>query len=409
MAVTSESGRRSDVVVVGAGPAGLATSRHLSMLGVGHVVLERDEVGATWRSERWDSFHLVTPAWSVRLPGLDLSAHDPDEFLSRTDIIHMLDRYARLTKAPVRTHVEVRAVRRDGDSFVLMTSEGEWSARAVVVASGPLRLPRVPAIALPTGVAGVHAIDYRRPDQLAPGAVLVVGSGQSGVQIADELRRAGRTVFLATSAVGRVPRRYRGRDVFVWLRELGLLEQSREKTPEEVRRAPQVAVSGSGGGRTMALQQLARDGITLLGKLVGADGARFRLAGDLAHNMKAADDFAARFRAQIDRHLGAETPGDVDPVEAPLGYEPASPTELDAATAGIGSVVWCTGMRPDTGWLPADVVDPSGTPEQHDGALALPGLFVVGLPWQTHRGSGILYGMATDAADVASQISNYLG
>lgn len=206
---------RVPAVVVGAGPAGLATSHHLARLGVEHVVLERDSVGATWRSARWDSFTLVTPTWSLRLPGLRAPDSDPDAFLPRDAFVELLDGYARDAGLPVRTGVEVRRLRGEGGDYVLDTSEGAWSTRAVVIASGALRVPNVPAgMDVPPGLTALHAVDYRRPGQLPPGAVLVVGSGQSGTQIADELRRAGRRVLLATSAAGRVPRRYRDRDVF---------------------------------------------------------------------------------------------------------------------------------------------------------------------------------------------------
>jgi putative flavoprotein involved in K+ transport len=403
--------RQVDAVVVGAGPAGLATSQHLSALGIDHVVLERDVVGSSWRNQRWDSFTLVTPTWSIRLPGLDLAALDQDSFLPREAVTELFDSYAQSISAPVRTGVEVGKLRREDDGYVLSTTEGDWHTRAVVIASGGLRRPDIPDVTLPDGVTALHAVDYRGPDQLPAGAVLVVGGGQSGTQLAEELNRAGRKVYLSTSMVGRVPRRYRGRDIFRWLTETGNLDQPTQRTPEMMRNAPQTMVSGVNGGHTIALQQLSRDGVILLGRLTGAEGGRFTFADDLAQNIEFADTIAARIRGQIDKYLenqaGEVPPADTDPAEVPLDAVPEAPAEIDASAGGISTVLWCTGMLPDTTWLPDDMVEPTGVPQHEDGALDA-GLHVVGFPWLTHRGSGVLYGMATDAARAAERIKSYL-
>jgi putative flavoprotein involved in K+ transport len=375
-------------------------------------VLERDVIGSTWRSERWDSFTLVSPNWSIRLPGVDLAGLDPDAFLPRDAVSELFDSYARSINAPVRTGVEVNKLLRDGGGYVLSTSEGDWYARAVVIASGGLRRPKIPDLELPSGVTALHAIDYRRPDQLPAGGVLVVGSGQSGSQLAEELNKAGRKVYLATSAVGRMPRRYRGRDLFGWMAEVGNLDQRTDQTPEEIRNAPQAMVSGARGRHTLALQQLARDGVILLGHLTGTNGDRFLFADDLAANIAFADTFVARVRSQIDKYVetqpGRFLPADTDPAERPLDGAAEAPTEVDASSAGISTVLWCTGMLPDTDWLPDDMLDESGVPRNEKGALEAPGMHVVGFPWLTHRSSGVLYGMATDAARAADQISSHL-
>lgn len=406
-------GRTVPAIVVGAGPAGLITSWHLKALGVDHVVLERDAVGATWRSSRWDSFTLVTPTWSVRLPGRpQRPGEDPDGFLTRDEFVALLDSYARETGLPVRPGVEVRSLHRAGDGYRLVTSEGEWSTRAVVIASGAQREARMPPWIAPLpGLTMLHAVDYRSPGQVPPGAVVVVGSGQSGTQIADELRRAGRRVFLATSPVGRVPRRYRGRDVFSWLRDTGLLDLPLEQAPPEAVRAPQPAVSSA---RTLALQQLAREGVTLLGRLTGAREDRLFFGDDLTPHMAVADEFSARFRRSVDEYvrdhpdpsLPEATP---DPSEAPLDTPLTAPGELDIAAEGISTLLFCTGMRADTTWLPEALVHDDGTPRHERDATPWPGVHVVGLPWLTHRASGVLYGMGTDAERIAERVSRHLG
>lgn len=379
------------------------------MLGVEHVVLERDEIGATWRSQRWDSFTLVTQLWCLRLPGLRTAESEADRFLPRGEFVELLESYARETGAPVRTGVEVTGLRAEGDGYVLATSEGEWLARAVVVASGAQRRARVPAgVSLPPGVAEIHAVDYRGPDQLAPGAVLVVGSAQSGTQFTDELRRAGRRVFLATSTAGRAPRRYRGRDFFAWMQDLGMLDQAADQVPEHVRQGRPPALSGADGGRTLALQQFARDGVILLGRFTGTREGRLLFADDLASNMAAADAFAARYRSQVDRYLdgrpGEAPPPDIDPAELPLEAVPAAPAEIDAVAEGISTVLWCTGMDPDMAWLPGELLGPDGIPKHDQVELGLPGLYMIGVPWLTHRTSGGLYGIGTDAARIAEHI-----
>ncbi|KIF79131.1 hypothetical protein QR77_24720 [Streptomyces sp. 150FB] len=406
--------RTAPVVIVGAGPAGLATSWHLRGLGVSHVVLERDAVGATWRSARWDSFSLITPTWSVRLPGRRQTA-DEGGFLEKQQFVDMLSAYAREADLPVRSGVDVRSLRPDGEGYVLATSEGDWSARVVVIACGGLRLPRVPAgISPPSGVTALHAVDYRSPDRLPPGAVLVVGSAQSGTRISDDLRRAGRRVFLSTGAGGGVPRRHRGRDVFEWLRDTGSLELPTEQAPEPMRRAPQPMVSDADDGRTSALRQLDQNGVTLFGRLTAVRDGRFVFADDLAHNLRAADAQAARFRRQVDQYLqdhpeqrAAPAPPDTD--DAAYDGDRAAPTELDAAAEGVSTLLWCTGMRPDTAWLPDDLLDERGTPRHERGVTPLAGVFAVGFPWLTHRASGILYGIGTDAARVAEQARGHLG
>jgi putative flavoprotein involved in K+ transport len=401
-------------VVVGAGPAGLATSWHLQRLGVEHVVLERNDVGETWRSARWDGFTLVSPNWANRMPGHRPDVDDLDGFRGRDEVVDMFASYAREAGLPVRPGVEVHSLESHKNGYSLATTDGTWLARAVVIASGAMRLPHIPHSVSPDpGITTLHAVDYRNPAQLEPGAVLVVGSGQSGSQITEELNHARRQVYLATSPVGRVPRRYRGRDAFAWLRDTGFVDVDTADADPRMRQARQPVVSGAGGGHTIALQQLAREGVTLLGRLLSVDGQRFTFADDLAHNMSVADQGAATFRRGIDQYLEhhpdpAVPQPDSDPAERPLDAGYVAPTELDARTHGIATVLWCTGMRPDSDWLPDSLLDPAGMPEHHRGVTDLPGVYAVGLPWLSHRASGILYGIGTDAERIATRIQHDL-
>src|SRR6516225_284860 len=309
---------RADVVIVGGGQAGLAVSYYLRALGVEHVVLERGQIAESWRSARWDSFTLVTPNWMTRLPGHTMSAGTGGDFLPRDAVVAMLERFA--DELPVHTGTEVLSVTCGGDGYRVVTTLEQITARAVVVAGGGQRRPVIPGLA--HGLAAdIHQSDasrYRRPDTLPPGAVLVVGSGQSGAQIADELATAGREVLLATSRVPRVPRRYRGRDVHEWTVELGLYDQRTEAVADPAAfREPHPMLSGARGGHTLSYQQLARDGVRLLGRLVGTEGRSLRFGPELPRNIQHADQAAEQFRRMVDEYVAragiAAPPPDADP------------------------------------------------------------------------------------------------
>jgi putative flavoprotein involved in K+ transport len=403
---------RHDVVVVGAGQAGLTVSWYLRLLGIDHVVLERGRVGESWRSARWDSFTLVTPAWMTRLPGVVQPPGTGEEFTTRDDLVAMLDSFA--APLPVRDGVEVRSVRRDGGRYRLVTSAGVLTTRSVVAASGAQRLRVIPHMAKQLREPGVqlHASQYRNADLLPPGAVLVVGSGQSGAQIAEDLARAGRQVFLATSRVGRVPRRYRGRDAHDWSQEMGLHDRSVEEVPAEELRAAHPLLTGARLGHTLALQQLARDGVVLLGRLVDADGTTLRFGDDLGEHLRFGDRAAAAFRSSVDdyitrNHLSVPPP-DFDPAERRLPAVRPGPLALDVTGAGIVAIVWCVGFGPDMAWVDLPVLDPRHNVVSTRGVTALPGFFTLGAPWLTHRGSALLYGVASDASRVARHIAAFL-
>jgi putative flavoprotein involved in K+ transport len=398
-----------DVVVVGAGQAGLTVSYYLQAFGVEHLVLERARIAESWRS-RWDSFTLVTPNWMTRLPGHALAAGSAREFIPRRDVVAMLEGLA--DGLPVREGADVTSVAVGDGGYQLATSAGTMLAQTVVIAGGGQRLPVVPPLAarLPVGIHQSNAAHYHSPAALPAGAVLVVGSGQSGAQIATELAAAGRDVLLATSRVPRAPRRYRGRDAHEWAVELGLYDQPTEAvTDPAVFKEAHPMLSGAHGGHTIAYQQLARDGVRLLGRLVDAEGELLRFGPDLPGNIQYADRRAAQFRRSIDEYVsrsGMTAPEpDTDPAERPAPGAERSPEALNVQAERIGAVVWCTGFRPDTGWLRVPVLRPDGTPPHMRGVTAFPGLYVAGYPWLSNRGSGLLYGVAADSARIAQHIA----
>lgn len=384
-----------DTVVIGAGPAGLGVSRELTLRGIEHLVLEQGRVGETWRSQRWGSFALNTPAWMNRLPG-DPAPAAPDDFQSAPQLVRALERYVRRNRLPAWEGVTVRSLRSNGDRLAVATSHGLLEARAVVIASGGARVPRVPAAAaaLQTSIRQVHTAEYRTAAALPPGAVLVVGGAQSGVQVAEDLLRAGSDVFLATSAVGRLPRRYRGRDTFAWLVDDGFFDEPRPDG--QLPANAQVA-----GGRTLSYQHLERLGAVLLGGVEGVSGSRIRLRDDLARNIVFSDAASAGVRVRIDAHIARAgldaPPPERDPADAcyPIRSLPRSPSELDLRRAGVRTVLWATGFDPDTDYV-------------HDGARAAPGLFLTGQPWLPTRGSGTIRGIAADAPHVAARVDAHL-
>jgi putative flavoprotein involved in K+ transport len=355
-----------DVLVVGGGQAGLVMSWHLQRRGIDHVVLERARVGERWRTERWDSLMFqFTNDW-LSLPGYPYDGEETDGFAHHSEVLDRIERYRELIDAPVREHTDVERVAPHLDWWRVATSAGPIRARAVVSATGPFQLPYVPPLGeqLPTDVFQVHSASYRNPDQLPPGGVLLVGGGASGLQIAEELLDAGRPVYLSVGRHRRMPRRYRGHDLFWWLDRWGFLDRPRDKWPDG-RMPPSLVVTGVGGGHDVDARQLRADGAVVLGRLLGVDGTRLTFAEDAEALLAAADtvhdDFVARAEEDIER-LGLELAPD-DRELAPRTPVPAVP-ELDLGSAGVTSVVWCTGYRHDLGWIDAPVVDASGAPDQ---------------------------------------------
>ena len=397
-----------DVLVVGAGHAGLAMSHFLTDAGREHVVVDRrDRLGGGWQ-DRWDQFTLVTPNWTSSLPGWAYDGGDPDGFMGRDEIAARVARYAQVVRAPVALGTELRRLTPlDGGGFHASTSRGELSARQVVVATGSYHAPRVPALAkgLTRRVAQLHSHDYRNPAALPDGAVLVVGSGQTGLQLAEELFEAGRRVVVSVGSAGRVPRRYRGRDIFSWIVDLtrhgarhGVALPTADQLPDGRRRfSAMPALTGRHGGHDTNLRKYAADGMTLAGRLTGADGELLTFAGDLESALERADRFFdERFRGAIDTFIertGIEAPPADD---VPVTHRPSELTELNLRHAGVSTVIWATGYGLDYGWIDAPLLDELGYPRNVRGVGAVPGLYFLGLLWQHSQASASLLGPELD-------------
>ena len=398
---------RVDVVVVGAGQAGLSASALLTERGIEHVVLERGQVANTWRTARWDGFYLNTPNWSLALPGHEYDGPDPDAFSSRDEVVEYLEAYGRA--APVRTGIEVTRLRRDGGVWCLETSDGEVRADAVVVATGAFQQPHLPAGAegAPGEVLGLVADEYRNPEQLPEGAVLVVGSGQAGCQIADELRRAGRRVNLSVGSCPRFPRRWGGRDLLFWVLALGIMDDTPDSLPSPAARlACNPSVAGDHGGHDCHPRWLADRGVELVGRFTGFDGGRALFASGLEATLAAGDEFHRKLIEGFEAYAVANGL-DVDEAEPEPAHPPARDVEaLDLRVEGIASIVWATGYRSDFGWIDGLAVDEQGYPAQTRGASELEGLYLVGLHWLTKRKSALLIGVGEDAQHVVGQIAS---
>ncbi|MFP6561667.1 flavin-containing monooxygenase [Paraburkholderia sp. B3] len=398
-----------DTLVVGAGQAGVAMSEHLSRLGISHLVLERSRVAERWRTGRWDSLVANGPAWHDRFPGMEFEGFAPDAFVPKESIADYFEAYAKQFDAPIRTGVEVtRVVRNEGrPGFAVETSEGVVEAMRVVVATGPFQRPVIPPIApQAANIEQIHSADYRNPGQLPEGAVLVVGAGSSGVQIADELQRAGKQVYLSVGAHDRPPRAYRNRDFCWWL---GVLGEWDAETVTPGKEHVTIAVSGARGGHTVDFRRLAHQGITLVGLTKSFDGPVVSFEPDLALNIARGDE---NYRALLDAADAWIARNGVDLPEEPEARatlpDPDCLThpilELDLAKAGITSIIWATGYAVDYGWLQVNAFDAKGKPRHQRGVSSEPGIYFLGLPWLSRRGSAFIWGVWHDARHIADHI-----
>ena len=399
-----------ETVVVGGGQAGVAMSEHLSNCGVPHLVLERHRIAERWRSERWDSLVANGPAWHDRFPGMEFSDVDPDAFAPKERVADYFVAYAEMIKAPIRCGVEVKEVRRNvgRPGFRVETSDGVIEANSVVAATGPFQRPVIPPV-IPedTGISQIHSNAYHNPEQLPEGAVLVVGAGSSGAQIADELLRAGKPVYLSVGPHDLPPRSYRGRDFVWWLGVLGKWDVAAlEPGMEHVT----IAVSGAHGGHTVDFRRLAEQGMTLVGRTESCKDGVMHFATDLADNIAQGNANTLSVLDEADAYVarnGLDFPQ--EPEARKVGPDPQCVTnpilQLNLAEAGITSVIWATGFAVDYSWLKVDAFDEAGKPKHERGVSAEPGIYFLGLPWLSRRGSSFIWGVWHDAMYLADQIS----
>jgi putative flavoprotein involved in K+ transport len=401
---------RVDTLVVGAGQAGVAMSEHLSKCDVPHLVLERHRIAERWRSERWDSLVANGPAWHDRFPGMEFAGAHPDAFVAKEKVADYFVAYADMIAAPIRCGVEVKEVRRNAGrpGFRVETSAGVVEATNVVAATGSFQRPVVPnLVPEDAGILQIHSNAYRNPGQLPEGAVLVVGAGSSGVQIADELVRAGKRIYLSVGPHDRPPRAYRGRDYCWWL---GVLGKWDAETPRPGTEHVTIAVSGVRGGETIDFRRLAVRGMTLVGRTEAFRDGVMTFAGDLSANIARGDANLMSVLDEADAYVtrnGLVLPEEPDARR--LDPDPDCVTnpilELDLAKAGITAIIWATGYSADYSWLKVDAFDEKGRPKHQRGVSAEPGIYFLGLPWLSRRGSSFIWGVWHDAKHLADRIS----
>jgi putative flavoprotein involved in K+ transport len=403
-----------EVAIVGAGQAGLALSYRLTEGGLTHVLFEQARIVESWRSKRWDSLRLIAPNWSLIMPGFAYPGPDRDGFMGKDEVVEHLVGYARSFGAPVREGTRATAIEQAGQrtGFVVATDKAPIAARQVVIATGSLQRPNIPdwAADLPPSISQLPALAYRHPGALPPGAVLIVGSGETGCQIAEELARAGRTVYLSCGRSWWAPRRYRGRDIAAWLRSLGWFERTVDDLPPGRRVGqPNPQLTGSDGGHDLNHHSLARDGVRLVGRLEAVQDGRAIAAPDLAANLAWSDEQARTLLRSIDSLIdeqGLDAPAESWPEDAfapPVEIIPT--TSLDLPDAGISSVIYATGYRPDLDWVGLPFLDPDGHPRHRRGVTDVPGLYILGLDWLHTAKSGLFAGIDEDATHLASVIA----
>jgi putative flavoprotein involved in K+ transport len=398
-----------DTIIIGGGQAGLAASRLLSEADHEHVVFERRRVGERWLSSSWDSLRLLTPNWMTRLPHWKYAGPEPDGFMTARQVAAFLSEYGRSFHAPVQTNTAVQRVRRQGEGFEVVTNHAVWQARNVVIATGWSDQPAIPALAsqLDPSIEQLAPADYRNPGRLPDGAVLVVGASASGVQLADELRRDGRTVYLAVGRHTRMRRRYRGSDIFWWLDRIGALDRGIDSvhSPAEARFEPSMQLIGRTNGIDVDLPTLASAGVMLLGRLTAIDGGSAYFAGDLHATMRSADQRLCKTLERIDQYIASAQPQELEPRERPASRYPVDPPRrIDLGAAGVSSVIWATGHRRDYRWLDVPILGSDGELTHRYGITAVPGLYALGQRFQRTRRSNFLDGVGTDALFITQHL-----
>lgn len=406
---------RTDVVIIGAGHAGLAMSRCLAERSIDHVVLERGEVANSWKTERWDSLRLLTPNWQSRLPGYIYDGDDPDGYRSMPETVAFIERYAALVAAPVHTHTEVRSVRAADHGYVVSATRGEWSCRAVVLASGACNTPHVPSFAeaVPRGIHTLTPFDYRNPDLLDDGGVLVIGASATGMQIAEEIQLSGRPVTLSVGEHIRVPRIYRGRDIQWWMDAAGVLDERWDRVEDlnRARSVPSLQLVGADDRRMLDLNALSASGARLAGPLAGIDDGKAQFSGSLRNQCALSDLKMNRLLDTLD--AWASRSGLEAAIAPAHRFEPTSvearpPLLLRLDGGAIRTIIWATGFRPDFSWLEVPVFDRKGRVRHDGGVVDAPGMYLMGMQFLRRRKSALIDGADDDARELSAHLAAFL-
>ncbi len=405
---------KTTTVVVGAGHSGLAMSRCLADRSIDHVVLERGEVAHSWRTQRWDSLRLLTPNWMTRLPGYAYRGDDPDGYLAASEVAELIADYSKDIAAPVLANTTVTSVRPTERGYLVQTDQDTWHARSVVLAPGASTVAKVPALqhSVPAGITTLTPADYRNPNELPDGGVLVVGASASGIQIAAELHRSGRPVTLAVGEHIRMPRTYRGRDILWWMDAAGLLDERYDEVPDlaRARNLPSMQLVGSPDRTTVDLNSLSRLGVRLAGRLAGIRDGIAQFSGSLPNMCALADLKLGRLLDTIDALAAEVDVGSDDPRQPviPTAVPTAAPLTIDLRFGEIRTILWATGFRPDLSWLDVPVIDRKGHVRHDGGVTASPGLYLMGMPFLRRRKSSFIDGAAADAADLSGHLAHHL-
>jgi putative flavoprotein involved in K+ transport len=404
-----------DTIVIGAGHAGLAASHYLTGHSIDHLLIERGEVANSWRHERWDSLTLLTPNWQTRLPGYSYQGSEPDGFMPIAELIAFLDEYADRSNAPVREGTAVKSVELNGNGYRVQTDQGEWQCRTLVIASGACNTPAIPKVSanLPREIEQVSALEYRNPEQLPKGGVLVVGASATGLQLAEEIHRSGRPVTISTGEHVRIPRTYRGRDIQYWMDASGLLDEGLDEIDDvtRARHLPSPQLVGNSGHQIHDLNRMTGLGMKLAGRLMGVQDSSVQFSGSLKNVCALADLKMNRLLKTIDEWIDTQT--DLGPVEPPERFEATHVDNdpmltLDLDRANVRTVLWATGYRPDYSWLNLDILDRKGLIRHEGGVAASPGMYVLGMPFLRKRKSSFIHGIEDDARYVVSHLASYL-